>query len=297
MDIEQIREYCLSKPYATEDMPFGPEYVVFRIGGKIFCCLALVLGNVVQLKWNPEEFDEVIDKYSYVSQAWHWHKRHMIQFDLSETPIPDSIVKELIDRAYSYVRGKLPKTVQNMMTLKEMTLEELWKLFPITLTQYNPQWKRWAEKEILLLSRLLANYNPTINHTGSTAIPGIVAKPIVDILVEIPNNCDWSDIKDLLEQAGYICMSDCEDRMSFNKGYTPEGYANKVFHIHIHNLGDNDEIVFRDYLIQHPTEAKEYEQMKLSLLPKFKNDRDGYTSAKSDFINSIISRQKLRCTI
>lgn len=297
MDIEQIRDYCMSKPFATEDMPFGPEYVVFRIGGKIFCCLALVLGNVIQLKWNPDEFDEVIDKYQYIRQAWHWHKRHMIQFDLGEYPVPDMIAKQLIDSAYFYVRGKLPKTVQNMMTLKEMTLEELWKLFPITLTQHNPKWKLWAEKEIQLLSGLLADYNPTINHIGSTAIPGIMAKPIVDILVEISKDCNWHGVKELLEKAGYICMSESESRMSFNKGYTPSGYADKVFHIHIHNHGDNDEIEFRDYLIQHPTEAKEYEQKKLSLLPKFKNDRDGYTAAKSDFINSIISRQKLRCTI
>ncbi len=112
MDIEEIRNYCLSKPYVTEDMPFGPEYVVFRIGGKIFCCLALVLGNVVQLKWNPDEFDEVIDMYSYVRQAWHWHKRHMIQFDLDGTPVSETVAKELIDRAYTHVRGNLPKKIQ-----------------------------------------------------------------------------------------------------------------------------------------------------------------------------------------
>ena len=113
MDIEEVRNYCLSKPYTTEDMPFGSEYVVFRIGGKIFCCLALVLGNVVQLKWNPDEFDEVIDRYPYVRQAWHWHKRHMIQLDLGETSIPDAVAKELIDRAYLYVRQRLPKKIQS----------------------------------------------------------------------------------------------------------------------------------------------------------------------------------------
>lgn len=116
MNIERIRDYCLSKPYATEDMPFGPEYVVFRIGGKIFCCLALVLGNVVQLKWNPDEYDDVIDTYSYVRQAWHWHKRHMIQFSLDETPVPGAVAEGLIDRAYSYVRGRLPKKIQKEFT-------------------------------------------------------------------------------------------------------------------------------------------------------------------------------------
>lgn len=44
MNIEDVREYCLTKPFATEDMPFGPEYVTFRVGGKIFCCLALAKG-------------------------------------------------------------------------------------------------------------------------------------------------------------------------------------------------------------------------------------------------------------
>lgn len=112
MNIEDIREYCLSHPYATEDMPFGSEYAVFRIGGKIFCCLALVRGNVVQLKWHPDEFDEIIDRYSYVRQAWHWHKRHMIQFDLDEAPIPDTVAKALIDRAYAYVLSRLPKKVK-----------------------------------------------------------------------------------------------------------------------------------------------------------------------------------------
>lgn len=112
MNIELIRQYCLSKPAATEDMPFGDGYVTFRVGGKIFCCLALVRGNVVQLKWNPVEFDEVVETYTYVSQAWHWHKRHMIQFDLDEAVIPDNVVRMLIDRAYFYVTGRLGKKVR-----------------------------------------------------------------------------------------------------------------------------------------------------------------------------------------
>ena len=116
MDVEEVRNYCLAKPYATEDMPFGPECVVFRIGGKIFCCIALGHDNVVQLKWNPDEFDEVIDKYTYVHQAWHWHKRHMIQFDFGEAPIPDAVAKELVDRAYAYVRGRLPKKIQKQLS-------------------------------------------------------------------------------------------------------------------------------------------------------------------------------------
>jgi len=175
------------------------------------------------------------------------------------------------------------------MELKDMTLEELWDLFPIILTHHNPEWKAWADNEIQSLSELLVKFSPIINHIGSTAIPDIMAKPIVDILVEISSHYDWTAVKEILVNAGYICMSESYKRMSFNKGYTPHGYADKVFHIHIHSIGDNAEIAFRDYLINDPEVAKEYEALKLSLLPKFKNNRDGYTEAKSEFIRKILT--------
>ncbi len=170
-----------------------------------------------------------------------------------------------------------------------MTLEELWELFPIILTPYNPQWAIWAKEEIQLLSDNLSSYDPIINHIGSTAIKGMQAKPIIDILVEVSTDIEWKSIKGIMEANGYICMSESDSRISFNKGYTPAGYADKVFHIHFHRIGDNDEILFRDYLIECPEVAKEYEKLKLSLLPKYKNDRDGYTEAKTAFVKNIIS--------
>lgn len=157
----------------------------------------------------------------------------------------------------------------------------------------NPQWRDWAKEEIGLLSEFLSEYYPIVNHIGSTAIPGIQAKPIIDILVEISPNADWQGVRKVMETAGYICMSSSENRMSFNKGYTPQGYAEKVFHVHIHAMGDNDEIAFRNYLNSNPAVAKEYEKLKLSLLPKYRNDRDGYTEAKSEFVKGIIRETKV----
>lgn len=151
--------------------------------------------------------------------------------------------------------------------LKDMTLEELWQLFPIVLTPHQPQWKDWAKVEIDDLSSLLKDFSPIFNHIGSTAIPGIQAKPTVDILVEIAPCADWQRVRATMAAAGYICMSSSDTRMSFNKGYTPKGYAEKVFHIHFHAIGDNDEILFRDYLNSHPEVAREYETLKLGLLP------------------------------
>lgn len=171
-----------------------------------------------------------------------------------------------------------------------MTLEELWQLFPIVLTPHQLQWKDWAREEIENLTALLSGYCPVITHIGSTAIPNIHAKPIIDILVEINPSADKQQIKEKMETAGYICMSVSDNRMSFNKGYISTGYADKVFHIHFHRIGDNDEILFRDHLIAHPEVAEEYEKLKLSLLPKYRNDRDGYTEAKSEFVRRTIKQ-------
>lgn len=173
--------------------------------------------------------------------------------------------------------------------LQNMPLEELWELFPIELSVYNPDWVNWADGEIKDLSVILSDFCPELNHIGSTAIPGILSKPIVDILVEVPEDAAYGDIKAILESNGYICMAEDEKRISFNKGYTPNGYADKVFHIHVRRTGDNDEILFRDYLRNHPRTREEYELLKSSLLPEYRNDRDGYTAAKTLFVRRIMS--------
>ncbi len=173
-----------------------------------------------------------------------------------------------------------------------MSLEELWELFPIVLCEHDDRWKEWAREEIDGLARLLGDFSPEINHIGSTAVPGIMAKPIVDILVEVESAAMYDAVCQRMEGAGYICMSRDEMRMSFNKGYTPDGYAERVFHIHVHLRGDNAEVAFRDYLIAHPAVAREYEALKKSLLPRFRNDRDGYTDAKSSFISAVKKLQQ-----
>ena len=71
-------------------------------------------------------------------------------------------------------------------------------------------------------------YSPIINHIGSTAIPDIQAKPIVDILVEVSPEIEWQPIMEILEHNGYIRMSESGTRISFNKGYTPAGSTKNV---------------------------------------------------------------------
>ena len=168
--------------------------------------------------------------------------------------------------------------------LSEMTLEELWELFQIILSEHKSCWEEWYEEEKRLILALLHGKHIAIHHIGSTAVRRIWAKPIIDILVEIPEGLPIADAKETLVNSGYICMSQSENRISLNKGYTNQGFAEKVFHIHLRRCGDHDELYFRDYMNDHPAIAEEYEQLKLSLWKKYEHDRDAYTDAKGAFV-------------
>ena len=132
----------------------------------------------------------------------------------------------------------------------------------------------------------------SISHIGSTAVPNIWAKNIVDILLEVPEKEDLQDFNKRLLDAGYLLMFEGENRLSFNKGYTKDGFAEKVFHLHLRYQGDNDELYFRDYLREHPEVAKDYERLKLGLWEKYEHNRDAYTDAKSDFIRKYTQKAK-----
>ena len=111
--------------------------------------------------------------------------------------------------------------------------------------------------------------------------------------MEIPKEDDINDYIELILKQGYICMSKSKKRISFNKGYTENGFAEKVYHLHLRYKGDNDELYFRDYLINNPEVAKEYEKLKLDLWKKYEHNRDGYTSAKTEFVQKYTEKAKL----
>jgi GrpB-like predicted nucleotidyltransferase (UPF0157 family) len=174
--------------------------------------------------------------------------------------------------------------------LFEMTLEELWRLFPIYLTEHKKDWKTWYHEEEKNLSPIMPS-SAKIHHIGSTAISNIWAKPIVDILVKADPK-DLAQIKENLINNGYVCMAENKRRIDFNKGYTSQGFAEKVFHLHLRNHGDNDELYFRDYLNKHRDVAKQYEDLKLSLWKPFEHNRDGYTESKTAFVEKYTQKAK-----
>ena len=170
--------------------------------------------------------------------------------------------------------------------LSEMTLEELWELFPIFLVPHDGRWNEYYSEIEDSIKSLLSDYPVyRISHIGSTAIHGIWAKNIVDVMVEIPQSVDMKEISRILEQNEFIIMSSEANRISLNKGYTKNGFADKVYHIHLRYAGDNAELYFRDYLNEHSEVAKEYETLKLRLWKQYEHNRDAYTDAKTDFIS------------
>lgn len=172
------------------------------------------------------------------------------------------------------------------------------KLYPVILLEYNDKWADWYNTEKTLIEKYLSKEGIVINHIGSTAVPGLVSKPIIDILLEIDKNTDLQEIKSAFPQTDYICLEkqtiDTNDIMLFLKGYTDEGFTQKVFHIHVRYKGDWDEIIFRDFLRANPQTAKEYAQLKLRLKEKYEFDRDGYTLAKGEFIADIVNQAKAK---
>lgn len=176
-----------------------------------------------------------------------------------------------------------------------MTNEELWQLFPVIISDHKDYWKDYYIEERSLLKKLLGKDILRIHHIGSTSITDLPAKPIIDILIEVRDEADTDELIRKMEDTGYIYSYQPKNPapyMMFMKGYTPQGFAEKVFHVHIRYSGNWDEIYFRDYLLSHPKVAKEYAELKIRLKEQFEHDRDAYTAAKTEFIMRITNLAK-----
>ncbi len=172
--------------------------------------------------------------------------------------------------------------------LSELTIEELWTLFPIILQEHNKQYFDWySEIEAKVLNCLCDLTKSRINHIGSSAVKDLLSKPTIDILLEISDTSKIDVVAKKLSNDNWLLMSSTKTpdiNYVFNKGYTKFGFADRVYHLHVRGKGDWDELYFRDYLIDNKHVAKEYAELKRSLIELYKNNRDGYTDAKSEFI-------------
>ena len=106
MDLAQLREYCLSKPNATEGTPFGPDTLVFKVGGKIFAITSLdEVPTRANLKCDPDLALELRDRYAEVHPGYHMNKKHWNTID-TEAGIPEPEIRKMIDHSYELVAKK-----------------------------------------------------------------------------------------------------------------------------------------------------------------------------------------------
>lgn len=177
-----------------------------------------------------------------------------------------------------------------------MTKEELGLLYPVTIVSYNPEWPNYYRKEISCILGILGSHIALhFEHIGSTAVPGLAAKPTIDILVQIPLDFDHAVIISKMTNKNYIHMTEQTRHLMFVKGYAPTGLEKISFHIHMGPRTQPwlwDRIYFRDYLVNNHAEALRYESLKYDLASKYKNDREAYTEMKAEYIQGITELAK-----
>jgi predicted DNA-binding protein (MmcQ/YjbR family) len=110
MDLAEFREYCLTKPSATEGTPFGPDVLVFKVSGKMFALAALdEVPATVNLKCDPDLALDLRDRYEQVRPGYHMNKKHWNTVEI-ENGIPDAELRKMIDHSYELVIKKLSKS-------------------------------------------------------------------------------------------------------------------------------------------------------------------------------------------
>ncbi len=115
MDLAKFREYCLSKSRTTEGTPFGPDVVVFKVGGKMFALASLdEVPTTANLKCDPDLALELRDRYEQIRPGYHMNKKHWNTVEI-EGGIPDAELRKMIDHSYELVVKRLPsaKRVRN----------------------------------------------------------------------------------------------------------------------------------------------------------------------------------------
>ncbi|MHC5352972.1 GrpB family protein [Myroides sp. LJL115] len=163
----------------------------------------------------------------------------------------------------------------------------------VELLEHSQGWKQYARETIIELKEIFGHCALDIQHIGSTAIPGIKAKPIIDIVVGVKTLSDVAGFREKLEEKNYIYRPLSDRDEFFIKDSVPQKI--RTHHIHIIAYKSqlwNNYINFRDYLNANPEQAKLYQRLKEALQTTHANNRVEYTKAKEKFILDIFKKIK-----
>jgi GrpB-like predicted nucleotidyltransferase (UPF0157 family) len=166
----------------------------------------------------------------------------------------------------------------------------------ILIAPYDPNWPQLFESEAAFLKRILPkSIVIRIEHFGSTAVQGLAAKSIIDMLVEVSSLAETQEqIVPILEAAGYDYFWRTDVSPAYAWFIKRDSQGKRTHHIHMVESDSNlwERLYFRDYLREFPEEAGNYAELKQSLAEKFPHDRIAYTEAKAEYVVAITERAK-----
>lgn len=173
---------------------------------------------------------------------------------------------------------------------------------PLRIVPYDPAWRRsFADERARLLGWIPGGLVRRIEHFGSTAVPGLVAKPVIDLLVEVTDlETTKARIAPILEREGYDYFwrpTFGDDGLPFYAWFVRRDLATGERTHHIHMVEASfashwERLLFRDYLVDHPAMAREYGELKIRLAEEYPTDRIGYTRGKTGFVERVTAEAK-----
>lgn len=164
---------------------------------------------------------------------------------------------------------------------------------PVVIVDYDPRWPAMFREGQEAILGAIGPYVVAVEHVGSTAVPGLGAKPVIDILVGIGSLNEASACIGPLEALGYRYVPEFEaefpERRYFDKG---RPHACHVHMVEVTSEFWRRHLLFRDYLRARPCVARDYDRLKRALAQKFRDDREGYTRAKTSFIEGVVAKAR-----
>ena len=161
---------------------------------------------------------------------------------------------------------------------------------PVEVVDYDPDWPRRYEEERDRITAAIGDTLQVIEHVGGTAVPGLPAKPVIDLMLGVDDIERAGPAVAGLINLGYEYIPEFEsqlpDRRYFRRG-TPESH-----HVHMVPVSSDyfeEHLLFRDWLRGHPQAAEEYGKLKRGLAGRFANDRDAYRAGKVPFIEMVVA--------
>lgn len=166
---------------------------------------------------------------------------------------------------------------------------------PIVIADYDPQWPNLYRIEAERLRAALGDLLVAIEHVGSTSVPGLAAKPRIDIMPGLASEDDLDRTIEPITSLGFEYISKFEDEMPYRRLFTRDLESGRI-PVNIHTVAVGSEfwkrhLLFRDYLRSHLDVAEDYARLKRELAPQFEETND-YAEAKTEFIRSVEAKAR-----